>query len=256
VDRFGHGDLSVRTQSTRSDEFGDLARAFDVMAGHIERLVAEQQRLLQDVSHELRSPLARLGYAIELARVGDHREEALAQIQKDIDRLTILVNELLEVTRGDGESIAGLEDVSLGALVANIAADCELEFKARSCSTALVIGETIVVKAVPKLIRRAVENVLRNAVRHAPAGSLIDITVARTAAWSTIAIRDRGPGVPDDQLDMIFRPFFRVEDDRDRETGGVGLGLAIAQRAITQHRGHIRARNADPGLVILIELPA
>ena len=208
VDRFGHGDLSVRAGSKRKDEFGDLARAFDLMAGRIERLVAEQQRLLQDVSHELRSPLARLGYAIELARVGDHREEALTQIQKDTDRLAILV------------------------------------------------GGTIVVKAVPRLIRRAVENVLRNAVRHAPAGSSIDITVARTAAWSTIAIRDRGPGVPEDQLEKIFRPFFRVEDDRDRETGGMGLGLPIAQRAIAQHGGRIRARNADPGLEILIELPA
>jgi len=256
VDRFGHGDLSVRAGSTRKDEFGDLARAFDLMAGRIERLVAEQQRLLQDVSHELRSPLARLGYAIELARVGEHREEALTQIQKDTDRLAILVNELLDVTRGDGEPMARLEDVSLGALAAEIAADCHMELKARSCSTALVTGGTIVVKAVPRLIRRAVENVLRNAVRHAPAGSAIDITVARTAAWSTIAIRDRGPGVPEDQLEKIFQPFFRVQDDRDRETGGMGLGLAIAQRAIAQHGGRIRARNVDPGLEILIELPA
>ena len=256
VDRFGHGDLSVRAGSTRKDEFGDLARAFDLMAGRIERLVAEQQRLLQDVSHELRSPLARLGYAIELARVGDHREEALTQIQKDTDRLAILVNELLDVTRGDGEPMARLEDVSLGALVAKIAADCHWSSRPAPAAQRSSPAGPSWSRPCPELIRRAVENVLRNAVRHAPAGSSIDITVARTAAWSTIAIRDRGPGVPEDQLEKIFRPFFRVEDDRDRETGGVGLGLAIAQRAIAQHGGRIRARNADPGLEILIELPA
>ncbi len=256
VERFGRGDLAVRSHSTRRDEFGDLARAFDRMAGRIERLIADQRRLLQDVSHELRSPLTRLGYAIELARVSDNREEALARIRKDVDRLTALVSGLLEAARGDVDRPSQVDDVSLGAVVAEVVDDCRMEIDARPCRVAITDDGAGLVRGAPELIRRAVENVVRNAIRHAPADSTVDVTLRHTADVSTIIVRDHGPGVPEDQLDDIFRPFFRVEGDRNRETGGVGLGLAITRQAVAAHDGRVVARNAHPGLEIQIDLPS
>ena len=245
----------TRANFARKDEFGDLGRAFDQMAGRIEQLVAEQRRLLQDISHELRSPLTRLGYAIELARTGSNREEAFARTKKEVDRLTTLVTALLEATRAEGELVRRVEDVALGDLAAAVVDDCATEAATRPCQLVLNVSDPVTVLAAPDMIRRAVENVLYNSISHAPAGSAVDVTVARSADHGTITIRDRGPGVPDEHLDDIFKPFFRIDTDRNRETGGVGLGLAIARSAVSLHHGRISARNADPGLEVLIELP-
>jgi signal transduction histidine kinase len=256
VDRFGRGDLAVRAGFTQKDEFGDLARAFDLMAERIERLVEEQRRLLQDVSHELRSPLTRLGYAIALARTSEDREQGLARIEKDVGRLANLVSGLLEATRGDGERLADTRDVPLDVLVREVADDCRMEADARSCRVALGPMNPVSVRGAGELLRRAVENVLRNAIAHAPAGTTVDVSVQAAAGMAAVSVRDLGPGVPEDQLEAIFRPFFRVEGHRARDAGGVGLGLAIAQRAVVLHQGRISARNAHPGLEVRIDLPA
>jgi signal transduction histidine kinase len=252
VERFGQGDLSTRFETTRRDELGDLARTFNRMADRIRTLLAAERRLLLDISHELRSPLARLGVAVELARSGEDRDRALDRIQKEADRLNALVGELLQVTRAEGDpSSLRFEPVRLEELVNDIVETNRIEATARGIALKFEAREAAEVQAEPELMRRAVENVIRNAIRHAPTGTDVEVT----ASGRTIRVRDYGPGVPEEALDRIFDPFYRVENDRNRSSGGTGLGLAIARRAIDLHRGTIRACKANPGLLVEIELP-
>jgi signal transduction histidine kinase len=256
VDRFGRGELATRIGSNRRDEIGELARSFDRMAGRIETLMAAERRLLQDVSHELRSPLARLGYAIELGRTGGDPALALDRIKRDVDRLSNLVAELLQLTTAEGDPHARvLKPVPLDDLLRDLLDDCELETKAKRCRLVATLEGPAPVLGDRELLRRAVENVLRNAIRHAPEGTTVELDFRKTPDLATITVRDHGTGVPNEALDRIFNPFFRVDDDRSRASGGVGLGLAIARRAIDIHRGRIGAENAGPGLRVVIELP-
>jgi two-component system sensor histidine kinase CpxA len=251
VERFGQGDLSTRFETGRRDELGDLARTFNRLADRIQTLLAAQRRLLLDISHELRSPLARLGVAVELARSGDDRVGALDRIQKEADRLNALVGELLLVTRAEGDPASlRLEGVQLDELARDIAETNQIEATARGTSIKFEAREAAQVEGDPELLRRAIENVIRNAIRHAPAGTEVEVT----SAGRVIQVRDYGPGVPEESLGRIFDPFYRVENDRNRSSGGAGLGLAIARRAIDLHKGVIRARNVNPGLLVEIEL--
>ena len=257
VDRFGHGDLSARVRSTRRDEIGDLARSFDQMAERIETLLSVERRLLQDVSHELRSPLARLAFAVELARSGENPKAALDRITREVGRLTVLVEELLKLAQAEGDpSSREPEDLALRDLVLALAEDHSLEAGAKGCRLSVTAQGPAVVRGERELLRRAVENVLRNAVRHAPEGTAVVVELRQSPATVTISIRDHGPGVPEDCLETIFEPFYRVGRDRSRASGGIGLGLSIARRAVELHCGRIDARNAHPGLCVSIELPA
>jgi two-component system sensor histidine kinase CpxA len=256
VEQFGRGNFAVRSGSSRQDEIGALARSFDEMAERIETLLAAERRLLQDVSHELRSPLARLGFAIELARDDDEREPALDRVRKEAERMTALVGELLQLTRIEGEpTAAAKQDVALGPVVEDIVRGCDLELHARGCQINFRCPAEVTVSGSPELLHRAVENVVRNAIRHTEEGTAIDVGLQRNEEIAVLTVRDRGPGVPEAHLGDIFKPFFRVEDDRSRSSGGVGLGLAIARRAIEVHHGRISAHNAGPGLLVMIELP-
>ena len=226
------------------------------MADQITTLLSAERRLLQDVSHELRSPLARLGFAVELAKTSPDREAALGRIHKEADRLNHLVDELLQLTRAEGDPGArNLEDVDLVELLQDLVADCALEADAQGCRLVLRGDRRVVVTGDRELLRRACENVLRNAIRHSPAGTTVDIEVVRHDGLAEISVRDHGTGVPREALSDIFEPFFRVEGDRDRSSGGVGLGLAIARRAVELHQGTVTAFNANPGLVVALELP-
>jgi two-component system sensor histidine kinase CpxA len=256
VERFGRGELGSRFHVSRQDEIGELAQAFNHMADQITTLLSAERRLLQDVSHELRSPLARLGFAVELANSSSNPEMALARIRKEAGRLNNLVDEMLQLTRAEGDPHArNLESVDLGDLIDDLVADCALEADARGCRLALRINQRPIVTADRELIRRACDNVLRNAIGHAPAESAIVIELSAEDGRATIRVRDLGPGVPPEALSEIFKPFYRVEEDRDRSSGGGGLGLAIASRAVSLHHGRMIARNANPGLILDIELP-
>lgn len=256
VERFGRGDLSVRAGLRRRDEIGDVARAFDQMAERIETLLTAERRLLQDISHELRSPLARLSFAAELTKTAEDRNAAAARIKKEIDRLTNLVSALVEVTRVEGDpSSRREEDLDLHELVQELLDGSRMESDARNCRFHFESRGALTVRGDRELLRRAIENVLRNAIRHAPEGSSIDVELESAGGKVRVAVRDYGPGVPDDMLPRIFRPFVRVDDSRDSQTGGVGLGLAIAHRAISAHQGHITAQNASPGLRVCMEIP-
>ena len=256
VRRFGVGDLSARVHSKRDDGIGDVARAFDQMADRMEKLLTAERRLLQDISHELRSPLARLSFAAELARTSPDRDAAALRVNKEIDRLTDLAQSLLQVTREEGDpSALKLESVALDTLLHELLQDCEIEAAARGCHLVSTGLRPVELLADPMLLHRAIENVLRNAIWHAPPGSTVEVALDITEMSASITVRDFGPGVPTEALTQIFKPFFRVDDSRNAETGGVGLGLAITQRAIHMHHGHVWAENAEPGLLICVDLP-
>jgi len=226
-------------------------------------LLGSQQRLVRDVSHELRSPLARLRVALELARrgSGDKAARALDRIEEEADRLNEMIEQLLILSRletdaGDAERTA----FDLAALVAEVVDDASFEAGARSCTVTLdSIGPCELVGS-PALLRSAVENVLRNAARYSAEGSEIEVSLAvepgEGGRRAVIGVRDHGPGVPEELLVQVFQPFFRVDDARDRSTGGSGLGLAIAARAVQLHAGSIEARQAPGGgLLVVISLP-
>jgi signal transduction histidine kinase len=257
VERFGRGDLTSRVGSTRRDELGQLARTFDRMAGRIETLLTAERRLLLDISHELRSPLARLGVAVELARSGDNLDSALNRIQKESDRLNSLVGQLLQVTRAEGDPNSLRHNpIRLDILVQQLVDDSAIEAAARGCSLQYGKHEPVTVEGDPELLRRAVENVIRNAIRYSPREAPVEVSLARNDGKAVVDVRDHGPGVPEEALPRLFDPFYRVENDRGRNSGGIGLGLSIARRAIELHKGSIRARNTDPGLEVELELPA
>src|SRR4051794_5148156 len=198
VERFGRGDLSARAESVRRDELGQLARTFDRMADRIETLLAAERRLLLDISHELRSPLARLGVAIELARSGDDTDSALNRIQKESDRLNSLVGQLLQVTRAEGDPTTLHHHlVRLDQLVQQLVDDSAIEAEAHGCRVQYQSGEPVTIAGDPELLRRAVENVLRNAIRYAPRDTAVEVNLARQQSSAAVVIRDCGPGVPE-----------------------------------------------------------
>lgn len=256
VDRFGRGDLDIRAKPSGSEEFDKLARAFNLMADRLQTLLKAERRLLQDVSHELRSPLARLKFATELARTSNDREKSMDRIEREIDRLTSLVSELLQVTRAENDPESrNLHQISLSDLVTEVVNDCSVETEARGCRIQFSIAQDLPILGDRELLRRAFENVFRNAIRYAPEGSSIWVTLEKTVDYARIEVRDHGPGVPQSALENLFKPFFRVEADRNKSSGGVGLGLSIAERAVAVHGGRIRARNAAPGLAVEILVP-
>ncbi|HLH37881.1 MAG TPA: ATP-binding protein [Bryobacteraceae bacterium] len=253
VEKFGRGDLSARAPAGRNDKFGDVARTFNHMAERMQNLLSAQQRLLLDISHELRSPLARLSVAIELARTGGN---SLDQIQKEADRLNELITEMLEVARMENDPAKRkIEAVRLDELVGALVNDCSIEAQVRGCSLELNKSGGVWVEGDRELLRRAIENVMRNAIRYAPAKTRVEVALEDGDGRACVRVRDYGPGVPDSALAHIFDPFYRVETDRNRNNGGYGLGLSIARRAVELHRGKLRAYNASPGLLIEIELP-
>lgn len=254
------GDLQTRVApklGMRRDELADLARDFDEMAARIESLITSQQRLNRDISHELRSPLARLNVALEIAKQKSNAETApiLERIETESERLNEMIGRLLTLAKlesGD-ENIEPVR-VDLTELVRDVAADADFEAKAKGKSVELVTADECVVMGSENLLRSAIENVLRNAVRYTNDGTAVDVQLVANNGHATVKISDHGGGVPDEELVHIFRPFYRIGEDRTRKTGGIGLGLAIAERAVKAHKGTITAKNANGGLEIEIGL--
>lgn len=265
--RLAAGDLSARTgaaPTSRRDEVTGLMRDFDAMAERIETLLKAQSRLLNDISHELRSPLARLNVALGLARqrAGVESTDMLDRIEMEASRLNELIGRILTLARlEDGEQLVPQTPVSLDDLVATVAEDAEFEAQARHCHVNMSIPEgDWLVRGNPSLLHSAIENVVRNAIRYTHEGSSVEVTLIREPAIggkeAVVRVSDSGPGVPADALGKLFEPFYRLDEARGRQTGGVGLGLAITERAVRFHGGKVTAFNRQPvGLMVEIRLP-
>ena len=260
------GDLNVQVLPAlkgRQDDLGLLAADLDAMAERLRQLLETKQQLLRDVSHELRSPLARMQLAISLARREESgAERHLARIACEADRLEALIARTLKLVRLErpaNELEHGSVDVR--GLLRNIAADVAIEADDRGCCVHVEPGGALAVSGDPELLRSAFENVVRNAVRYSPAGATVVITARRIAGDPRdnvqVTVNDHGPGVPEKELGLIFEPFYRVDAARGHAAGGEGLGLAIAARAVALHGGRIEARNLPlGGLAVSITLPA
>jgi two-component system sensor histidine kinase CpxA len=256
------GNLDVQldpTVSRRRDEFGTLGRDFDTMALRLRDLIKGREQLLRDVSHELRSPLARMRVAVGLARQpGSDVARQTERIEGEIERLDRLIGQVLNLSRLDARGGAPVEeDVDLVELVDGIARDAAFEAQARGVEVHWQPpAAPHAVRGSAQQLASAVENVVRNAVSYTAPRTAVEIALSAVGEHQQIVVRDYGPGVPPAELGRIFEPFYRVAESRARDSGGDGIGLAITARVLAAHRGSAQARNAaGGGLVVTLELP-
>jgi two-component system sensor histidine kinase CpxA len=247
----------------RGDELADLGHDFNRMAGRIEDLVTAQRRLLSDVSHALRSPLARLNVALGLARrhSAPGAAEHLDRIELETERLNTLIGQLLTMARVDsGVDLEHRTVFDLAAVVDEVAMDADYEARSRRRTVQVAGTRNCFVEGAPDMVRGAIENVVRNAVRHTADGSTVDISLDRRDVGgrphAIIQVRDHGPGVPDKIVPGLFVPFYRGTNGHTESQSGTGLGLAITRRVFEVHGGTATAANAgDGGFVVSLELP-
>jgi two-component system sensor histidine kinase CpxA len=258
------GQLGARADAaleSRRDEMGDLVRDFNSMANTTETLISSQRQLLYDVSHELRSPLARLNVALDLLRGRVGEVPALNRMQIDLQRLNETIGRLLTVAKLEASStLQNSARVNLPDLVSSIAADADFEAQERGSRVEVAESADLAVLGDPSLLRSAIENVLRNALRFTAPGTPVEVLLQAAPALNgdeaIIMVRDHGPGVPPEELIRIFKPFYRLFDSRGNDSNGAGLGLAIADRIVRLHGGRICATNVDGGgLSVEIILP-
>lgn len=259
--RFARGELAVRVGASvtaRHGELGQLGRDFDDMAERIQSLLERQRGVLQDVSHELRSPLTRLGLTLELARAeaGAKAQPALDRAEREIARLDRAIGEVLELSRMEVQ-LPGMthERLDFAALVAERIRDLDEENGVDASRWAPDLTPGAFVLGNPVLLARAVDNLLSNATKYSPAGATIDVRVGLQAEAVWLEVADRGPGVPEADLDSLFRPFFR--GGNAARVAGSGLGLAIVARIVSAHGGRCAVRNRDGGgLCVRLEVPS
>jgi two-component system, OmpR family, sensor histidine kinase CpxA len=243
----------------RRDELGDLARDFDKMTDRIQALLRRQQELLGDISHELRSPLTRLNVSLELVRRGE--VDAAARMQRDLNRLNALIGQVLTLTRlQTREDHRSETPLNLRMILESVAEDARFEGREEGKSVTISRADDCWIAGDPALLRSCIENVVRNAVRYTKPETevVISVELVRNGLDSArILVTDRGDGVPEEALERIFEPFFRVTEAREEQSGGTGLGLSIAQRIAVVHGGSIHARNRQGGgLEVEICLPS
>jgi two-component system sensor histidine kinase CpxA len=257
--KLASGDLSVRVGhrvTGRSDEIADLGRSFNSMAERVENLISAQQRLLSDISHEIRSPLQRMAVACALLRQKSSEEDGKYEerIELEIGRIDDMVEELLALTRNEGVGLIQPEIVELGEIIESIIEDAAFE----GGSTGEKITANIQKLSVlgdPLLLNRALGNVILNAIHYTTPETGIEIDVYQEKERVAVVVRDHGQGVPEEELDKIFLPYYRTDKARERSHGGIGLGLAITKRIIENHGGEITASNAPAGgLIVTIYL--
>lgn len=242
----------------RRDELAVLARDFDAMADRLKATRAARTQLLRDISHELRSPLARMRVAVGLARQPQpDPARHLERLEREIERLDGLIGQVLKLARlHDADGSFKREAVNLDEVLEEVVADANFEGAAKQCQVRLEGAVNAAVNGNRELLYSAIENVLRNAVRYSPDGAPVDVSVRDADGVIQVRVQDRGPGVPADDLQRIFEPFYRVAESRDRDSGGEGIGLAITARVMQAHGGGAAAVNrAGGGLEVTLNLP-
>ena len=260
---FGKGELSTRLnkEAQRRDELGAVAVSFNTMASQLENSINAHQRLLGDVSHELRSPLTRLQMALGLVEKYQHSpaEQArhLARCEKEIDQLDNMLSDVLTLSRLEHSAVKGyFNQVSLDSLLTTVIDDYQYLATQKNVVITVPPASNILINADEKLLASAISNILNNAVKYSPAQSEITVALNISNDIIHLSFSDRGTGVPEESLPKLFKAFYRVADARDRESGGTGLGLAIALQAIELHQGKISAENnQNGGLTVHIKLP-
>ena len=260
--RIAAGDLKTRVGHSlpeRKDEIGRLATDFDAMASRLQAMQQANQRLLQDVSHELRSPLARLTVALEIARKkgAPNVESELDRIELESERLGALVNDVLGLLRESSETVPKVdEEFDLNVLLNDLVDVVNYEVPEGKPGITWKPVQPFPYRGDRELLWRAMENLLRNALRHTDPDHGVILNLERERKQVHLSVRDFGPGLPEGELQKIFEPFYRVQESRDRGSGGHGLGLSIAANAVRRHGGRIGASNADDGgLIVRISLP-
>lgn len=241
------------------DELSDLGGDFERTAGKVRMLIQNQRKLLHDVSHEVRSPLARMQLAIDLARQQpDRATETMARLERECGRINHLVEELLTLSRLEAGGWGKLADeVDLAELLHEMVADANFEASARPCTVTLKQQDEadFTVRGHAGLLQRAIENVIRNAIRHTAPASNISVTLFRAGTQICVSVEDCGPGVPEAELERMFVPFVRLQERASNE--GYGLGLAITRQTLEAHCGTVSAGNrAEGGLRVELMLPA
>ena len=256
--RVAEGDLNVRVAHTvgdRTDDIAQLARDFDNMTGRIEQLLNNQQRLMRDVSHELRSPLARLQALLSIARQKNIDQSLVDRMERETERLNGLIEQILTYARMETNAELQLRDTDLVDLLTTIAEDASVEGEIQNKSVTLKGSERLLLRADHAILHSVFENLVRNAVRHTVPASTVVIEIKESASKVTIAVKDSGPGVPEGALNQLFEPFFQVDGGSSSE-GGSGVGLAIAEQGALLHGGRVWAENAaSGGLIVCVELP-
>jgi signal transduction histidine kinase len=243
----------------RRDEVAVLARDFDAMADQLRANRSAITQLLRDISHELRSPLARMRVALGLARQPPaDLSRQLDRLEREIERLDSLISQVLKLARLHGtDAPFARETFDLDEVIEEVVRDANFEGAVKNCRVRLQSAASAAVNGNRDLVRSAIENVLRNAVRYSPQDAPVDVSVTRSDSGVAILIRDRGPGVPDSDLERIFEPFYRVAESRDRDTGGEGIGLAITAQVLRAHGGSAKAANSQGGgFEVRLNLPA
>jgi two-component system sensor histidine kinase CpxA len=264
--RIATGDLGARVRAPLTkgrDEIANLSKDFNLMAEQIEALLHSQGQFLQAISHEMRSPLTRLTLAAGLAKASNASESdgLLERIETEAERIEQMLSQLLTLARLDrGATSFPRTPVELSLLLSDIVSDASFEASATIRSVILTHSDPCLVEGSDALLRSAIENVIRNAVRYTRESSTVEVSlkVDNTAGqdFAVIHVTDEGPGVPSGELSQIFKPFYRVSSARERETGGTGLGLAITDRAVHLYHGRVAARNRTVGgLDVEILLP-
>ncbi len=262
TNELARGNLDIRVGATigrRSDEIADLVRDFDSMAGELRNQIQSERNLLSGVSHELRSPIARMRLALALARAADRpeRDEMLDRIEQDAIQLDSMLDRILTVARlENGQYKPRFESLSLNDLIDEVLDDARFEAAATGATVNYTDDALLEVNGDPGLLRSAIENVVRNAIFYSGQDGTIDVRLRLDDGYATITVTDNGKGVPDDALPLLFKPFYRVDDSRGTNTGGMGLGLAIVRNAVAVHGGSVSARNVSPhGLEVELRLP-
>lgn len=256
------GNLDIRAGKNlgnRSDEIADLVRDFDTMAGELRNQIQSERNLLSGVSHELRSPIARIRLALTLARTADddERREMLDRIEQDSIQLDSMLERILTVARLEsGQQKPKFEPLSLNEVMDDVLHDAHFEAAATGATIAYQDNGDIKLNGDAGLLRSAIENVVRNAIFYCGQAGKIEVRASKVGDTAVVSVRDNGPGVPENALPLLFKPFYRVDDSRGTNTGGMGLGLAIVRNAVLVHGGTVSARNVAPhGLEVELRLP-